>query len=229
MKRIFSTTSIAFIVVTIAKNASPAIIYESGTLGPIGITNEQLLNQSIPGSNVDPTNYVGARFEVHENWTVTAIGGHFARGFADSPFFGVIVRLSDEIDFPDSDDLSTPDVLVVTHLSFPDPSAEVFGEISTTLVPGWYAVIFGTGLFQTNDWGTAVRNGQDIGTPSYIIWQPSRRWFNVADMGFGGLPNHRFVVVGNPVPEPSCPLSVIVASFSMFGMARWRRSPLPAR
>jgi len=197
------------------------MIYESAVLGPVGITFEQGLHGEVPGSNVADSNFVGVRFEFAEAWKTTAIGGHFVRGFADDSFFGAIVKLINEFDFPDSSDLTSADVVGNTNLRFPTPSSEVFGQLSTTLMPGWYAVVFGSNLFQNTGWGAAVRNGKDIGSPTYIVWQPDSGWFNIDDLGFGGAPNARFVVLGNPIAEPAT--LVGMATLLLFQWPFYRR------
>jgi hypothetical protein len=186
-----------------------ATVYESATLGPTGFTIQQVLQGEASGFNVAESNYVGGRFHVDQTYAATRIGGHFVRGFADDSFFGAIVHLSGESDFPNSGNLLTPDVLGVAHLSFPNSSSEAFGELSATLVPGWYAVIFGSGQFQTFGWGGTINNGEEIGTPSYIIWQPGEGWLNLADLGFPDLGNLRLVVEGNFIPEPTSLLNMV--------------------
>ena len=88
----------------------------------------------------------------------TRIGGHFVGGFSETDFFGAIVGLTDSLDFPDSLDLSTPDVISASTLTFPDTSDEVFGGLSVNLQPGWYALVFGSGLFGTDGRGSAPKN-----------------------------------------------------------------------
>jgi len=180
----------------IAPPASAAIIYESATLGQTGITSEEaFIQQTVPGANVDSTSFYGVRFFVNQPSQTTQIGGHFVISPSNiDVFFGAIVQLDDENDFPDSDDLSTPDVLGATLLTFPEPSDQVFGELSLSLTPGWYAVVFGAGLFGSVGDGGALRNNSDIGSPDYIGFQ----------FGFGWgtrLPDAQFVVEGNTIPE----------------------------
>jgi hypothetical protein len=182
---------------------SATAIFESGTLGPVGVSEAELLNQTVAGTNVNSQVFVGSRFHLTQPATATRIGGHFVSGQDGGKFFGAIVRLSNSTDFPDSDDLSTADVLAAVQLTFPSNSDEVFATVNLNLAPDWYAIVFGSGLFDTDGYGGAVRNGLDIGAPSYLAWQPSAGWFNIDDLGFGGLPNHRFVIEGEFVPEPS--------------------------
>jgi hypothetical protein len=194
--------------------AGAAIIYESGTLGPTGVPRG-----TIPGANVSATVFNGVRFELTAPVRTSQIGGHFVGSIGTTDtFFGAIVSLSDSNDFPDSGNLSTPDVLGSTIVAFPEPSAEVFGNLELTLNPGWYSLIFGSGLFGSSGDGAMPLNNPDIGTPSYIGYQPG------AGFGWGNLlnpifRNYRFVVEGNVIPEPS----TIIMAFSVSSISLlWR-------
>jgi hypothetical protein len=177
------------------------ILFESGTLGPTGVPWADLENGTVPGTNVNPFVFPGVRFELTQSVRTSSIGGHFASQ-ANGTFFGAVIALDDEHDFPNSNDLSTPDMLGTTTLTFPNPSAEVFGDLSLRLDPGWYALVFGSGLFETNGSGGAVRNGEDIGDPAYIGYEPNLQWFNLDVLPLP-FDNHRFVVTGTFVPEPA--------------------------
>ncbi|MCH8840377.1 MAG: hypothetical protein IH831_06800 [Planctomycetes bacterium] len=77
--------------------------------------------------------------------------------------------------------------------------------MSLELQAGWYAVVFGSGLFGTSGKGAAVRNGEDLDNPSFFSWQPGALgdgWFDldVFPPEFSG--NLRFVVEGTIIPEP---------------------------
>src|SRR5689334_19233987 len=61
-----------------------AVIYQSALSGPTGISTEQLLNQTVPGSNVSGSNFVGVRFYVDAPVVTTRIGGHFGGSFGGS-------------------------------------------------------------------------------------------------------------------------------------------------
>jgi len=176
--------------------ASADILFESGTLGPTGTAEG-----AIPSTNVSAGVYPGVRFQLTQPVKTEQIGGHFVDDLGGT-FFGAIVKLEDATDFPDSADLSTPDVLGATQLTFPVLSAEVFGDLSLSLNPGWYALVFGTGRFGTSGSGGALRNNPDIGDPAYIGLHLGDGWFNFADLSdVLDFSNHRFVI--NGVPEPS--------------------------
>lgn len=194
-----------------ANIATADILFESGTLGPTGVPYSQLGN-TVPGTEVFSSIFPGVRFELTQPVKTTSVGGHFVADISGT-FFGAIVALDDENDFPNSPDLSTPDVLGVTTLIFSNPSAEVYGNLELNLDPGWYALVFGSGLFGTTGSGGAVRNGIDIGDPTYIAYGQNLQWFN---MDVLPLPfdNHRFVINGEIVPEPSSILLVVFAVYT---------------
>ncbi|MEX2317798.1 MAG: hypothetical protein WD669_11640 [Pirellulales bacterium] len=201
-----------------------AVIYESATLGETGITKSQVFSQDVPASNVAHFNFVGVRFEVTKKAAVERIGGHFVGGFDKDSFFGALIRLTDSLDFPDSEDLSTPDVLGWTLMSFPNPSEEIFSSLQVELTPGWYAVLFGSGLFGADGRGGVVRNGNDIGTPEYIIWQSGSGWINLDDLGDDRVRgNRRFVVEGVLMPEPATSLLALI-TLSIVAVRRRVRS-----
>jgi hypothetical protein len=201
---------------SMASNSPGAEIFESGTLGLTGITKAQLLNGDVLGTNVNPDVFVGVRFQITTPAVTSKIGGHFVGGFDSEPFFGAIVSLTDGSDFPDSSDFSTPDRIGQALLNFPHPSDEVYADLVVTLDPGWYALVVGSGALGANGTGGAVRTGSDINSPSYISWQTgSTGWFNLADLSeFHVFNNHRFVVDGQFIPEPSS-LAIAILTFGV--------------
>ena len=44
-------------------SVSAATIFESGTLGPTGVTTSDLINGTTPGTSIDFTVYAGVRFQ----------------------------------------------------------------------------------------------------------------------------------------------------------------------
>jgi hypothetical protein len=194
------------------------VLFESGTLGTAGVSWPDLVNGAVPGTSVHSLYFPGSRFHLSERAITTRVGGHFAAEFSGT-FFGALVQLENESDFPDSTNLSTPDVMGTTVLTFPNPSAEVFGELSLSLEPGWYALVFGSGLFNTTGTGGTVRNGVDIENPSYMDFDPNLDWFNL-DALQASLGRRRFVVEGIILPEPALisllwPLILIISTLRM--------------
>jgi hypothetical protein len=181
--------------------AGAAIIYESGTLGPTGVPRRDVSDQVVLGATISPFAYNGVKFQLSQPVITRQIGGHFV-GSLGTTFFGAIVALENENDFPDSGDLSTPDVLGSMVTAFSEPSAEVFGDLELHLDPGWYALVFGSGFFGASGDGAALLNNPDIDNPTYIGHQP------LSGFGWGNLinpifRNYRFVVEGNVIPETS--------------------------
>lgn len=170
--------------------AGAQMIYESAALGPAGVLN---------GSVIDDSQFLGVKFELTSQVTTARIGGHFA---FDGPIFGAVVALDGVADFPDSADLSTPDVLGVALLSLPGPSDEVSADLALTLEPGWYALVFGSGLFGATGWGVATDNNLDLGAPAYFFRDPFQGfdWFDLPpDQGM------RFFVSGSGSGTPAAP------------------------
>lgn len=203
------TLAICLVLALMSSNAvSAATIFESGTLGSTGAMFADLANGTIPGTTVDRFDFPGVRFELTQPVVTSQVGGHFVQETAGT-FFGAIVKLNDQNDFPNSSDLSTPDVLGVATFTFPNPSAEVFGDMTLALNPGWYALVFGSGLFGTSGSGGAVRNGVDIGDPAYIAYGRNLHWLNL-DIYQSFFDNHRFVVKGSFVPEPNTLITIVM-------------------
>lgn len=215
---------VAVALIFTASKATAATIFESGTLGPTGVLYADL-GDAVPGTNVKDSVFVGVRFQLNQRAVTSEIGGHFVAS-SSGTFFGAIVELDDGNDFPDSQDLVTPDVLGHSLLTFPDPSDEVFADLSLELDPGWYALVFGSGLFGATANGGAVRNGADIGDPTYIVALPTGTGWH--DLTFS-LPNHRFVVQGEIVPEASGIALASLATLLVLIRARtWKATRSPS-
>jgi MYXO-CTERM domain-containing protein len=61
--------------------------------------------------------------------------------------------------------LSTPDVLGSTLLTLLPLSNDVSAPLQVSLTPGWYAVIFGSGLFGATGHGAFPYNNTPVGNP----------------------------------------------------------------
>jgi hypothetical protein len=209
--RRLSTLGIVFALVLTAIDVRGEVLFESGTLGPTGVPWSQLTSGDVPGSVISPTVFTGVRFRLDESAITTQMGGHFGSP-ANGTFFAAVVALNSGSDFPDSGDLTSSDVLGETLLTFPGPSAEVFSEIHLSLDPGWYALVFGSGLFGASGSGGALANNPDIGNPSYIAFQPLSGipWLDLGTF----ITDLRFVVKGRIIPEPS--ISALLISASLF-------------
>jgi hypothetical protein len=211
-----------------ASVANAAILYESGTLGPTGVPFSGLGGGTAPGSSgVTPNLFSGVRFQLLQPAKTTRVGGHFVHNpSSGNTFFGAIVRLDNGDDFPDSGNLSTSDVKGTSLLTFSVLSAEVFGDLELHLDPGWYALVFGSGLFGADGSGAAVLNNPDIGSPSYIAHQTGAGWIELSTLP-GPFRNFHLVVEGTIVPEPTGVTMVILAVFALLGMFESRRIVAP--
>ena len=218
MKR-FALFAILFFALTATLPQSSAVadvLFESGTLGPTGVSWQDALDGLVPGSSVAVDVFSGVRFNLTQLVVTTQIGGHFFSP-AGGDFFGAIVQLNGVNDFPDSGDLSTSDVLGVALLTFPVDSAEVFADLNVHLAPGWYALVFGSELFGAHGDGGMVLNNPDIGEPEYIARQTGAGWFNLIDISDAiEFKDFRFVIEGRVIPEPSSISTAIIALLALF-------------
>lgn len=126
---------------TTVDSAPPTpVTLESATLGPTGQVTGA-------GTVISSVFFSGWRFETKAALTVSAVGGHLMNTSGDRKLAVAIVKLTDGTDKPDSNDLSSADVIKLVHFSLPaGASSDVKIPYSTTLAPGWYAVIFAAGL-----------------------------------------------------------------------------------
>ena len=210
-----SIIAVVLVLATWTDAKAETILFESGALGPTGVTWQEGLDGEVQGSSVSDQVFSGVRFELTQPILTTEIGGHFFSPNGGE-FFGAIVALDDENDFPNSEDLSTSDVLGVTSLVFPVDSAEAFGDINLSLDPGWYALAYGSGLFGVDGEGGMVLNNPDIGNPTYLARQLSPGWFNLSDLSDAkDFVDFRFVIKGTIIPEPAS-VSLVVAGLLCF-------------
>jgi len=202
----------SILVATLFCRSYAAIIFESASLTQTGISAQDLFN-GVPAVGVSPQVFTGVKFQLLVQTRISRIGGHFVANTIDGgegSVFGAIVTLDDEIDFPDSSDLSSPDVLGSTLIPLPLLSSDASGALSLLVDPGWYAVVFGSELFGAEGFGGVLRNGADIGSPTYIGGQRNTIgfWRELPAMFI----NQRFFVEGFVIPEPS------TAFFMLFGV-----------
>ncbi|MCA9152481.1 MAG: VCBS domain-containing protein, partial [Planctomycetales bacterium] len=134
---------------------------------PFAFTSAEL-NPAIPAStlSINDANYYGVRFEVTETLELERVGGNF-QFFSGTGPFAAVVQLESSTDLPDSVDLSTPDVLASTivPLAF-QQDGDRQGDISVTLQPGWYALMFGTGKFGSTGITNMYLNNDPTLTPN---------------------------------------------------------------
>jgi len=133
------------------------MLYESAILGGTG---------SVGGYVANFSQFIGVRFVLAAPATTSRIGIH---GVGSGTIFGAVVALSSLADFPDSTDLSTPDVRGSALITLVDPSAEVSAPLVLNLPAGVYALLFGSGILGATGDGAAPYTNTDIGTPSYYF------------------------------------------------------------
>ncbi|QDU58916.1 hypothetical protein [Aeoliella mucimassa] len=181
------------------------ILFESGALGRTGVTWDEVLAGNVPSSSISPAVFSGVRFELAHTVATSKIGVHLVGSSVSlDTCFGAIVALEDQADFPDSENLSTPDVLGHTIIPFPEVSKEVFGELDLVLAPGWYAIVLGSGLFDTTGNGAMPLNNPDLGSPDYVARQLGAGWFDLSDLSdVRQFDDYRFTLVGQAIPEPN--------------------------
>jgi hypothetical protein len=166
------------------------VIYESATMGPTGQTS---------GWTIDNEQSLGTRFYISQTTQITAIGGRISN-FTYANIFGAIVKLDNFSDFPDGAPLKNEDVIAYTVFSGGYIDSDYRTPLSTILSPGYYALVFGSGLYGTT--GSAMMpyaDQIDLGTPQYICWDSFRnpQWFDPIPL------QARFVIEGTVVPEPA--------------------------
>ena len=164
--------------------------------------------------------------------TVESIGGHFDNRLATSQtIFGAIVQLSSPVDFPDSLDLTTPDVLGTTLISLDPGRSDSAGALPIELAPGSYAVEFGTGAFGAS--GSALSmpillTDLDPGELDFVAVQVGHP--SGVSPGFHAqAPSARFFVTG-VIPEPSTLSLLCVGTLILLGVyvRQTRRRPSSA-
>jgi hypothetical protein len=187
--------------------ATPSFLFQSATLG----------DPQSGGISIIPEQIIGVRFQLGTAVQIEQIGGAFGgESGGNRQLVGALVSLSSLSDFPDSRNLSTPDVL--THVNF-IPHLNSTEEISVpitpiTLSPGTYALVFTSGLFGATGTGFASWSNNDLGSPSYFSrTDPDSFWQNST---FNGT---RMFVIGT-VPEPG---SFTLMAMLLAGLAVWRK------
>lgn len=203
--------------ILISTESIGGVIYESGLVGDVGISNEDRIDGNIPGSNISGSVYSGARFQIHTQTQITAVGGHFSSGNDGGSFLGAIVPLSSATDLPRGDPLSQEDIVANAVIDFPDISSVVVGDIDVILYPGWYGVVFGSDALGVAGKGVALRNNIPFNPEDMIGWQAGLGW-GPRDRTAGQY----YVVKGVVVPEPTG-LSIVVAVLISVGTHRLRR------
>ncbi len=200
-----------FALLLTATSSHATYIYESAT-GPF--------EQSIGGVTVSDTQFAGAQFTLTQTTSVSAIGGRFY-GWLQGNIFGALLDLNGtSLPSNESELLSS----VIAHALFdPQPNMDSEVGLMTTLNPGTYGVLFGSGLFgatgseaiQTLPFADLTFNaGQDL------YAQSSRHLYSVT------RPDFRVFVKGSPapVPEPGTLALSLIGLIGLVGVRKFHRS-----
>lgn len=150
-----------------------AVVYQTATYGNAHPNN---------GQNITDRTWIGWRFQVAENVTAHTLG--FVTKGSSGTGFATLVQLTSSDDLPDAVDLSGSDLIIdPVVFSFPASEQEVRVPVSVSLVPGWYAVVFGTGAFGAfSDDLSLVSRGHDsvsARTP-FVLLQSNQSTFDLA-------------------------------------------------
>ncbi|APZ90894.1 cadherin-like domain-containing protein [Fuerstiella marisgermanici] len=150
-------------------------------------------NLPIFTTSLNAQNYYGFRFELTEATTIERVGGNF-QFFSGTGPFAAIVALDSQADFPDAEDLSTPDVVAtaVIPLAYQD-DGEKSAEINADLQPGWYAVMFGTEQFGSTGITGVYLNSAPVDGTTFIHSQPEVPRF-LTPTPASKIPNSRLFV-----------------------------------
>jgi hypothetical protein len=166
------------------------VVLESSVMGAAG---------HVSGSSISTAQFVGWRFQTTQTLTVDHVGGHLL-SIPDEPgdIFAAIVRLPSITSVPAGAPFNPDEIVATTTFTPPFPSAEVFTPLSTTLTPGAYTLVFGTGLFGATGEAAAPNFDDQPDIPptdlsSFIFW--SVPFFNQPFEWRQNLASHmRFVI-----------------------------------
>jgi hypothetical protein len=177
--------------------AQPVVLEsaEMGTPGRIG------------GTAITTAQWVAWRFSIDSPLAVHHIGGHLL-AIPDQPgdIFAAFVRLSAVDSLPIGAPFNDDEVVATTTFRPNFPSDEYIAPIETTLVPGSYALVFGTGLYGATGFAS-LHNGPDqpdippTNLSSFIFWSipspgaPNEWRQNLAS-------NMRFIVQADVIQIP---------------------------
>lgn len=174
------------------------LLYANAAAGP-----PSPLGLAIGGGQID-----GMRFHLSSGAVIDGIGGNL-QVFStpgNHSIYGALVRLTSMSDYPDSVNLSTPDVLLGVNFTASADLTEVIVPTAPLTVPaGDYALLFGSDLFGASGVGSMSTYNDDYPDSSVFIYSPiCNSWEE-----YGPYSGLRFTVYGTTVPEPE-PASLMV-------------------
>jgi hypothetical protein len=227
LQSLFPSLLAAVLIAAQPAAADPFQIFATGQPGPTGQTR---------GYVTGAMGFTGVRIFVPSTVVTQSIGGHFA-SLQGSDLFGAIVALTDPFDLPDSEELTTPDVLGATRVIIsatgePVGSRIVSAPIEMTLTPGWYGLVFGAGLFGATGTGLFVFDNFPHALQHIFANGGVERQGLPFQNGVLGQGRLYAFVEARPVPEPSTILLCTAGAIGLFRLRRRRQqkaSSAPAR
>ena len=204
---------------------SPArgdVLYQSAT----NVLSGSMTNPS--GVGVDSSFFSGANFHLSTSAHLSQIGGNFGDFVSpgNGQVFGAVVPVASLTSPPVPADLSS-NVLATTLITLPaaGQSADVFGNLSLDLTPGFYGIVFGSGKFGATGSTLAITKWDAVaantgGVQTYALRQSDGAFFTQA-------PGARYVAIGT-VPEPSSAIAVVGVAATA-ALSRRRRRGRGAR
>jgi len=142
--------------------AHAEVIYESATMGPTGQTEGYL---------IDNYSFLGSRFYIGNSVQVTAIGGHLFAGCLRTIFLG------------QSSDWTAPTICRMVYHSLAEmlslircsrritPALISVRSCRFFLKPGYYGLVFGSGLYGATGTAYMPNGGQnDMTGVTYFFW-----------------------------------------------------------
>jgi len=187
-----------------------ATLYESAL-----DTGTQALSRGSSVSN----QYLGSRFTLAQDSTVTGIGALF--GNVNGDFWGAIISLNAAAIPGSTFDIET-EALGFTIFNQGDWTVDdtYIEDLSLSLMAGDYAVVFGgdTLFGTTGSANTHPQNQADTsaGVGSYFFKHIEGSWFN------GGFNNNRMVVMGE-VSQVPVPAAIWLMGSGLLGLMRFSR------
>ena len=140
-----------FFAALVCTNVAQAdIIYESATLGQVGLTGGVAVAAGFD-DYMETDYYAGARFHLDYEAEVTAIGGHFLLDNDTGNLFGAILPLSGPGAMPSLPPFDSSDIIASTVFVPDSPSTDYRTSLAVTLQPGDYALIFGSNALGAED------------------------------------------------------------------------------
>jgi hypothetical protein len=189
--------------------------------GTLLYSNAESRDPQFPGLVLGNRQMAGMRFQLSSGAIIDGIGGNInvIAGNGDGRIFGALVRLSDINDYPDSVDLSTPDVLTAVAFSagpFVTDVAVPIGPL--TVGPGTYGLVLGSDLFGASGVGSMSGANLDFLSSSTFFYNAFDNVWSPYGPG-GGL---RFTVYGRPVPELSTVYLALLSTVMLY-FRGWQR------